>query len=155
MSKAISASVLALSFLASCSTIPSAKDRCVVVPQAKLKSDNNRLADVAVKLEKLPVSVDLKSDFSAVVKAEFSTITDDNAALLLFSRAIVCYQQSTKASSDTAKDMFQLLRDWWNVRRRIQGTGGTIWSPEERQHINTSAEHATEIFEITKRFGVN
>src|ERR1051325_5236883 len=107
----------ALGLLVACRSSQVIQPQCVSPPPTKLEEDRKKVADIAAKLEKLPVSVDLKADFSTVVKAEFGTVHDDVAALIVFCNAIGCYLDKGKAGKELAKEMLGLVRDWWNKQR--------------------------------------
>lgn len=127
---------------------PACKRGSCIQPPETYVSDSTALG-IALSLERLPITADIKADFKNTLTTHFSTLSDRNAALLLFQRAILCYLQENKAGEVLAKEMMALLREYWS-----QGRGTTQSLTDlERADIDRSP-YAHEILTKFERFGV-
>ena len=145
--------ILSAMALASAATLGCCRnDHCVEPPLLKQESDKSVAIDIAAKLDKLPLTADLKTEFKDTLNQEFNKLSDKNASLLMFLQAIDCYLKAGKAGEDLARQLFTLVRDWWAAIHDFRGLDNRI-SPAERAAIDESS-FADQIYKYYKQFGV-
>jgi hypothetical protein len=133
-------------------TNPGPSANCIEVPKVSDEKQKNIAAEIAAKLEKLPVSGDIQGKYDTLVKEEYARLSDDNMALLLFLNAIHCYLNDNKVGKDIALLMADTVRKRWAAKQGFSGTDKKL-SPAEKEKINES-EYAKLLNERLSEVGL-
>ena len=132
-----------------------AKPTCIAVPPTTRETDKGAAATLALKLEQLKMSADLKAEFKNTLKEEFQKLSDSNMSLYLFLSAIECYTKAqTPISDEMARELMQLVKARYTAGNQLAGTPPDRLTPVERNLINKNPEVAPQIFELFSKFGV-
>ena len=74
---------------------------CVIPPPIIAESERDTAFEIAAKLEALPEG-DLVLDFQDAIRLEFDRLSEPNACLYLFLKAIECYMMEGEIGRETA-----------------------------------------------------
>lgn len=128
-------------------------DSCIQPPASSVVGEDKVAVEVAAKLAELPIDASLKTEFSKLLKAEFGALSDRNASLLLFLRAIECYLKLGIVGEEIARDLAKMVREEWSAQVGFRGKDGPL-TPLEKAFIQKSSE-SSEILDLLGHFGVN
>jgi hypothetical protein len=133
---------------------------CIEPPPTLAKDQRGVAMEIAAKLATLKADPKLKLDFSRVVEQNFATLSDSNAALFLFLKAIECILNDPNAPIkpdsiryEEAKTLMEIVRRKWGTENKVQSASGPL-SPFEAKLIQNAPSAESEFIQSTlKKYG--
>ena len=71
-------------------------ESCITQPFTSIKSDRDKLVDIAAKLEHVQIDANLKANFKSILEQNFQKLSDKEVSQYLFLQAIDCYLKRAK-----------------------------------------------------------
>lgn len=126
---------------------------CIQPPVFEVDDQGRIASEVTAKLAEIQLDVSASSKFESLLKANFTKLSDRNASLLLFLRAIECYMQSGQVGEEIAREMAAMVREEWSKQSGFRGTDGPL-TPLEEAAIKRSSAYQSEILSLLKKYHV-
>jgi hypothetical protein len=121
---------------------------CIRPPELSDSKENKIAGEISARLAKLPVNAQIKGEYETVVKEDFQKLSDSNAALLLFLRAIECF---SKEGVDPLiiRQMVEIVRARWGAAQGISGQEKKLTALERK--LIAESPHGKEIMDILRK----
>jgi hypothetical protein len=98
-------------------------DQCIIPALERQKVTDKKSIDVAAKLEHLPASGNVKTEFEKNVDQNFSTLPSEDTALFLFLTAIDCYLRRGEVGQEIARVLAQGVREKYLAAKKVASVG--------------------------------
>ncbi|MEM7309572.1 MAG: hypothetical protein AAF682_23050 [Planctomycetota bacterium] len=110
---------------------------CVIPPPIVAESDRETAFEIAAALEALPRGGELAASFQDAILIHFDRLSDPNACLFLFLKAIECYLDAGDVGRDIALELAGHVRVAWATRCGFRGAPLQL-TDEERTYLDDS-----------------
>jgi hypothetical protein len=130
---------------------------CIQVPEASDEATRRAVADLAVKLEGLPIDSKLKASFQDKSAVVFQTLKDRELAFLVLLRTIHCLIDTadTPDKKELVKaalpELLAIAREMWASSHELKGASGDRLSLKEADILKQSPYKDAILNELKQR----
>jgi hypothetical protein len=147
----------ALAVMYGCAAVPRTPptSSCIMPPEKTTGASMSEVLTIIAKLEKLPLDASLKSEFEAAAESTFSELSDENAALLIMARTMVCLLVRADSPEKVAlvramiPSMEEFARTLWLSEKQLMSGPGSL-TPAQLELIRASGYGEQVIAEYSK-----